>query len=331
MSNAKGDRENYLNLYITKLNKGVIEDILSEKVEYLKWEYYFEAKKIDIFGKTTESDKNIFVENQISIADSRHLKSIEEIVKKAPHNSAVIWGATAFPPELLDAVAKIIRDTKDKRVEFYAVEVNANVLPILEQLNNLHILKVVDKLKMLDSFDIYNDIFDKYSSQFNENVDRNEYNFNKMTDRERTNSYIIKELRSTVKYPNIFREKRTLDTNKIRVGAGRFCCDFELVYANRNEDAYVSCQFAKPTEDLYQEIAERKKIFEDKIGDSVVCDDVNLRIATHVKEYEHKFEKIDRLVELMDKYIYYLANYTFYLGTDLQDEMWEQHKEGLLE
>ena len=117
-----------------------------------------------------------------------------------------------------------------------------------------------------------------------------------------------------MKYPNIFREKRTIDINKIRYGFGRTGIDVELVYNNRNNESYVSCQFANQTEDLYQEIAKRKNIFEDKIGYEVECDDLNLRIVTFVKQFEHKFEKIDQLVELMDKYIFYLSNYTFYLG-----------------
>ena len=97
MGIAKGDKENYLNLYITLLNKEAIEDIISEKVEFLKWEYYFEAKMIDIFGQSI-SGKSIFIENQINFAheDDRHLKSLGEIIEKAPHDSVVIWGATGF-------------------------------------------------------------------------------------------------------------------------------------------------------------------------------------------------------------------------------------------
>jgi RecB family endonuclease NucS len=91
MGISKGDKENYLNLYITLLNKETVEDIISEKVESLKWEYYFEAKKIDIYGKS-DSGKTLFIENQITQADARHLNSIREIIKKAPNDSVVVWG-----------------------------------------------------------------------------------------------------------------------------------------------------------------------------------------------------------------------------------------------
>jgi hypothetical protein len=332
MGNSKGDKENYLNLYITLLNKGAIEDIISEKVEYLKWEYYFEGKKIDIFGQSI-TGRFIFVENQINFAHSedRHLNSIAEIIEKAPHNSIIIWGATGYSEDVIKKMAKIIHEVKDKSIEFYAVEVNSGIMPLLEQLDNMHVLHVVDNLKLLNAVDIYNDIYDKYTSHCNGLGDEGEYKFERITERERTNAYIINELRSRIKYPNIFREKRTIDTNKLRYGAGKTNCDFELVYCNRNNEAYVSCQFTKQTEDLYQLAVKRRNIFEDKIKNEVECDEMNLRLVTFVKKSEHKFEKIDMLVELMDKYIFYLSNYTFYLHKPSQKEMWEQHPEGLLE
>ena len=330
MGIAKGDKENYLNLYIKLLNKGAIEDIILEEVESLKWEYYFEAKKIDIFGQT-KSGKSVFIENQVTLADDRHLKSIGKIIEKAPHNSKVIWGAIGFSAEILELVANMIHKVKDKTIEFYAVEINSGVLPILEKLDNMHVLHVMDHLKLLNTIETYIDIYDKYVNTCEAFIDKCDYKFERITDRERTNYYIIHELRSRVKYPNIFREKRTIDINRLRYGAGRTNCDFELVYSNRKSESYVSCQFGNLTEDIYQEVAKRKNFLEDRIENSVVCDNENMRIVTFVKRYEHKFEKIDQLVELMDKYIFYLSNYTFYFGMAVQDQMWKQHKEALLE
>ncbi|MCH1627232.1 hypothetical protein [Fredinandcohnia quinoae] len=332
MGIAKGDKENYLNLYIALLNKEAIEDIISEKVEQLKWEHYHKGKQIDIFGLTI-SGKSIFVENQIDFASEkdRHIKSIGEIIEKAPHNSIIIWGAKDFSAKAIELVANMVCELKDKTIEFYAVEVNSSVLPILENLDNMHILHVMDNLKQLNAVDTYNDIFDKYVSSCKGISEKIEYKFERITDRERTNAYIINELRGRIKYPNIFREKRTIDTNKLRYGAGRTLCDFELVYSNRKGEAYVSCQFGNQTEDIYQEVAKRKTALEDVIGNTVVYDDENMRVVSFVEQFEHKFEKIDQLVELMDKYIFYLSNYTFYLGTVSQEQMWEKHREGLLE
>lgn len=330
MGITKSDKENYLNLYITLLNKEAIEDIISEKVEHLKWEYYFEAKKIDIFGKS-ESGKSIFVENQITNADERHLNSIGEIIDKAPNNSVIIWGATGFSADMMKLVSEMIQQEKDKHIEFYAVEVNANALQILDKLDNMHVLQVMDNLKLLDVIEIYTDIFDKYANSYKENSETIEFKFERITDRERTNAYIINELRDRIKFPNIFREKRTIDTNKLRYGFGKTEIDVELIYSNRKKEAYVSCRFGKLTEGIYQEVAKRKNIFEDKIGNVVVCDDENMRIVSFIEQFEHKFEKIEQLVELMDKYIFYLSNYTFYHGTVIQEKMWEKHREGLLE
>lgn len=328
MGIAKGDKENYLNLYIMLLNKEAIEDVISEKVEGLKWEYNFISKMIDIYGQS-ESGKTIFIENQITKGDERHLNSIKEIIEKAPNNSVVVWGAIGFPSDMMKEVSTVIHGVEDKHISFYAVEINENVLPVLQKLDSMHILHVMDNLKLLNEVEVYNDIFDKYVSTCDVELEDKEYRFERITDRERTNSYIIHELRSKIKYPNIFREKRTIDTNKLRYGLGKTGIDVELVYSNRKGESFVSCQFSSQTEDIYQEIAKQKENFEKRIGKAVICDYENKRIVTFVERFEHKFEKIDQLVELMNQYINYLSNYTYYYGTAVQEQMWEQHKEGL--
>ncbi|MCM3390235.1 hypothetical protein M3649_19235 [Ureibacillus chungkukjangi] len=330
MGISKGDKENYLNLFITLLNKEAIEDIISERVVDLKWEYYFSAKMIDVYGRS-ETGKFLFVENQLSCADDRHLKSIGEIIEKAPNNSAIIWGATGFSSEILNKASKMILDVMDKRIEFYAVEINATVLPLLGKLDNTHILKVLDHLKVLNTVDTYNDIFDKYVSLYEDDIYIDRYKYEKRTERERTNAYIINELRNSVKYPNIFREKRTIDVNKIRYGFGRAGIDIEVIYSNNNGESYVSCVFTDQTEDIFKELVKHKDNLTQKINHEVIFDMDRLRIITFVKQYQHKFEKIDKLVELFDDYLFYLSNYTFYFGKSIQDEMWEQHKEGYLD
>jgi hypothetical protein len=328
MGISKGNKENYLNLYITLLNKNVIEEVLSEKVGSPKWEYYYNEKMIDIFT-ISESGKSVFVENQINFADKRHLDSVKEVIDKAPNNSTVIWGATGFSLEIMKSISNTMYEVKDKKVDFYAVQINTKILPILEKLDGMHVLKVMDNLSLLYGLKIYNSIFDNYVSSFSGDIDKAPYRYKRITDRERTNAYIITELRSRVKYPNVFREKRTINTNKIRYGFGREGIDIEIV--NKNDESYVSCQFTGITEGIYNEIVKRKNSLENKLGKEVICDNLNMKIFTFIKQFEHKFDKIDQLVELMDNYILYLSNYTFYFGTVRQGQMWENHRDGLLE
>lgn len=333
VSKNNSERENLLNLYIVLLNKKIVEDIVSERVEMLQWEKYYQAKKIDIYGEAeSEGRVTIIVENQITPSNEAHWKSIKTIIQKAPHNSKIVWGALNFSGEFLDKVAEEVQSLTTKRIEFFAVEINENILEILDELNQLHVLKVMDNLNTLDAVEIYSNTVDKYVSNYNGIESEIAYNgYSRESIREKTNAYIVKELRNKLKYPNAFREKRTLDNNKIRLGGGREEINFELIFKDRYEKAMVSCQFAKSTDKIYKELVKRKHVFESKIGKTVICDDINRRILTYVNEYEHKFDKVDQLVELMDKYISYLSNYTFYYGKPMQEDIWEQHKEGLLE
>ncbi|MFC5732550.1 hypothetical protein [Cytobacillus gottheilii] len=331
MSRNNSERENILNLYITLCNKQALEDIVSEEINAIQLEKYYQGSKIDVYAET-EQGKFLFVENQIKPTDKAHFESIQKLILKAPDNSIVIWGAVSFSNNFLETVAELVSSINYKRIEFYAVEINPNLLEILDELNQLHIIKVIDNLPRLQGIDTYTTTFDKYVSSCQHRTPNNEYEgYVRKSVRERTNECIVRELRSKIKYPLFFREKRTMDINKLRYGAGRTAIDFELYFADRKQNAFVTCQFTNETTDIFKLICAKKSIFEEKIDKQVIVDENNMRLYTLVEQYEHKFDKIDQLVDLMDKYIFYLSNYTFYLNKPSQKEMWEQHPEGLLE
>ena len=312
-------------------NKQALEDIVSEEINLIQLEKYYQGSKIDVYAETDQG-KCLFVENQINPTDKAHFESIQKLILKAPDNSIVIWGAVAFSNNFLEMVAELVSSIDYKRVEFFAVEINPNLLEILDELNQLHILKVIDSLTRLQGLETYRTTFDKYVSSCHNNMQINEYEgYVRKTVRERTNECIVRELRSKIKYPHVFRERRTMDINKLRFGAGRAGIDFELYFADRNQNAFVSCQFTNETTDIFKLISGKKSILEGQIDKQVIVDEKNMRLYTLIEQYEHKFDKIDQLVELMDKYIFYLSNYTFYLNKPSQKEMWEQHPEGLLE
>ena len=309
MSRNNSERENILNLYITLCNKQALEDIVSEEINAIQLEKYYQGSKIDVYAET-EQGKFLFVENQIKPTDKAHFESIQKLILKAPDNSIVIWGAVAFSNNFLEMVAELVSSIDYKRVEFFAVEINPNLVEILDELNQLHILKVMDNLTRLQGLETYTTTFDKYVSSCQNNTQINEYEgYVRKTVRERTNECIVRELRSKIKYPHVFRERRTMDINKLRFGAGRAGIDFELYFADRNQNAFVSCQFTNETVDIFKLISANKSILEGKIDKQVILDEKNMRLYTPIEQFEHKFDKIDQLVDLMDKYIFYLSNY----------------------
>ncbi|GAE37389.1 hypothetical protein [Halalkalibacter akibai] len=273
------------------------------------------------------------IENQVSPGDKKHLKTIEQLINKVQDNSIIIWGALNFPHSLMDRVAEMVSNVRDREITFFAVEINKNILPILDEINKLHVLQVMDHLHLLDEEDIYDDILNKFLSckEDNESV-LVLYKNEKLNDRERRNIYIVRELRDRIKYPNVYREKQTYDINKIRYGGGRTGIDFQLYFHHSKlNHAVVSCQFTRESYNVFKALEEKTGKLALRIEKEVVFDPIEMKVYSIVQEYKHMFDKIDKLAELMELYIFYLSNYTFYYGRDNQEEMWTQHPEGLLE
>ena len=97
-----------------------------------------------------------------------------------------------------------------------------------------------------------------------------------------------------------------------------------------NGDSFVSIQFNRGTEEIYKELKKNVEIFRNKIGYNLEFDDESFTIRTDIKDKEFIYKTIDDLAQVFEQYVFYLSSYTFYYKTNVEDSMWNQHKEGTL-
>lgn len=324
---VRSNSEFFFNLY-QKLNKGLIEEILNENLNEFMLEKYYLGQKIDLYSQKKGTATGVFIESMLSRADGRHLNFILKLIDNIEDNAIIVFQAESFTDKIIEKILGKIRKSS-KTIDFYAIEINKELIKEIEGLKQVHFLKVIEKSCKIGVANPFN-IVEKYISikehKVMEGVERQ-----KISRVEGRNELLIEEIRKRSHYfPTVFREKRCITNRILSYSAGKSDVNYFISVEDRNGDSFVSVQFTEETEKIYKKIKRRKQSFREKVGYDVKFDDVKLIIRTELIDREFIYKTMDDLAEIFDKYVFYLSNYILYYGTNVEDIMWNQHKEGTL-
>ncbi len=323
----RNNSEFFFNLY-QKFNKEILEEILDKKLDELLLEKYYLGQKVDVYctvkGVTTE----VFIESMLSKADGRHLHFILKLIDNVESNAIIVFQAKSFTDKIIEKILSKVKKS-GKIIGFYAIEIDETLIKFMESLNEVHFLKVIEKIKGIEVSNPFN-IVEKYNS-IGEHGVLEEIERQKMSRVEGRNEMLINEIRKKLDYfPTVFREKRCLNNRILSYSAGRSDVTYFISIEDRNGNSFVSVQFTKDTVDIYKKIKSKKQNFREKVGYDIKFDDANLMIRTELIDREFIYKTIDDLAEIFERYVFYLSNYIFYFGTNVEDIMLNQHKEGTL-
>jgi len=324
----KSNSEFFFNLY-QKFNKELLEELLDEELDELLLEKYYLGQKIDIYSKIKGTTTGVFVESMLNRADIRHLNFIFKLIDNIEDDNAIIiFQAESFNNEIIEEIISTIRKS-GKKIDFYAMEIDKYLIKEIESLNDIHFLKVINKLCDLNFSNPLN-IVEKHIS-IKEHEIEDEYEIEKISRIEKRNKLLIQAVREKIfYYPTIYRERRCIANRVLTFGAGRAGIDYAISLGDRAGDSFVSVRFMEETQDIYKAIKGKGRSFQEKIEYDVEFDDANLVIVTKLVDKEFIYKTIDDLAQIFERYVFYLSNYIFYYGTNMEDSMWNQHKEGIL-
>lgn len=324
---VKSNSEFFFNLY-QKLNKELLEEILDEELDVLLLEKYYLGQKIDLYSKVKGTTTGVFVESMLQKADKRHLDFLLKLIDNIEDNAIIVFQAQAFSDKILEKILNKIRKS-GKKIDLYAIKIDKYVIKEITELNEIHFLKVIDEIHEIKVSNPFN-IVEKYVS-IREHKPEEKVEKQKISKVERRNQILIEEIRKRTHYfPTVFREKRCLDNRILSYSAGKSDVNYFISVEDRNRDSFVSIQFSKDTEDIYNEIKKMRKNFSEKIRFNVNFDDSSLIIRTDIHSRQHIYKTIDDIAQIFERFVFYLSNYIFYYGTNMEDSMWNQHKEGTL-
>ncbi len=323
----RSNGEFYFNLY-QKLNKELLEEILDIELEDLLLEKYYLGQKIDLYGIVKGTTTQVFIESMLTKSDNRHLAFILKLIENIENNAIVIFEAETFTDEIIEKILSKIK-ASGKIMDFYAVEIDEKIIKEIEDLNDIHFLKVIDRMSLLNiSYPL--NIVEKYIS-IKEYKIEDELVQDNSSKIERRNQLLIDAIRERLSYyPTIHRERRCMANRVLTYGAGRTGIDYAISVEDRAGDSFVSVRFAEETESIYKTIKTNRIKFEEKIGYHVKFDDVNLTIKTNPIDKSFIYKTIDDLANVFELYVFYLSNYILYYGTNREHMMLNQHKLGTL-
>lgn len=324
---VKSNSEFFFNLY-QKLNKELLEEVLDEELDELLLEKYYLGQKVDLYGVIKGITTEVFIESMLSRSDRRHLDFLLKLIDNIENNAIIIFQAESFTDKIIEKILGKIK-TSGKAIDFYAIEIDKTLIKEVEALKKIHFLKVTEKLCHIEASNPFN-IVDKYISikehRVLKGVERQ--NISRVEGR---NEMLINEIRKKLYYfPTVFREKRCIDNRILSYSAGKSDVNYFISVEDRNGNSFVSVEFSRETENIYRKVKKRRQSFREKVGYDVKFDDVNLIIRTELIDREFIYKTIDDLAQIFERYVFYLSNYIFYYGTNMEDSMWNQHKEGTL-
>lgn len=305
MKQVKRNLEFYLSIFYS-LNIRHLEEQLGIELQELELEKSLGNRRVDLYAETNNG-REVYVEYQIKEADSQHAQQIADLItsNEVGNNIVIVWIAKSFKQEDFKEIIDILEQTR-KQIIFKALTLKSEVLLMLEELRNIHPLKVVDELQKLDDIDSHLEpvyVLDNTETT-EEQIDDDEC-------KKKILEYSIIEMKQQLRYYiPIYRSKRIVG-NRITIGSGVS----DIVYnigINKQNMMYVQLSFAENKEEIYRQL----KIMSEKINEAldyrVEWEDNNRKIVTYINMRGQIERCVKEGVRVLDKYIRCFYDYLQY-------------------
>lgn len=281
----------------------VINDLAGLNIRNLELEKRFYDRKIDAYTKTT--DRQIFIENQLTRSDNTHLQQIEFIIEKVEENenTCIIWIAKSFNQVMIDEVVNRIQESK-KNIEFIAIKINDELVEILDEFTLINQLNIISKLDLLLQYSKLKIIARHYREYYQvEDFEKDNLEEKVLTEKQKIMIKILEEVRKQLHYfPNVHREKN-IDGNVLVIGAGVS----DVVYVagvNRYDEIYIELKFNQGGREVFNILYQEKDRIDDYF-DYLLEWDTQLYKLYSAQPYtkENLDKTIKRQVRLLDKLV----------------------------
>ncbi|MGI2851606.1 helix-turn-helix domain-containing protein [Bacillus cytotoxicus] len=312
-----GSKKEFIFTLFLKKFPEIIENVIGHSIEGIKTEVNYGSKYIDFYAVNREKKIEIFVENQIKPSDrSDHLKGKITPIINSISEGYLIWIAAKFQKSHIDEVKQLLRDNPQKYINFYAVEINEEVLNNIDYLNTIYELDVWNNLDIINKIEEKVRLVDCHIQMPQTHMGKAyvgdyEYDFKRDDD--------IKEFLSVQlceKLPfflNFHTQKKHLMNDRIlKFGAGvgevtYFCSAFD-----KKQRAIVGIRFEYSKQDWYQYFKQNEKLLKKYICPDIYFDDENRIISHSIKSSREIIpEIVDYISEVFRRFILFFSPYTY--------------------
>ena len=311
MSKNGSMKENILSIFL-KENPQLLSDTLGFQVSNIILEQRHAHRNIDIRAVDSKRRIPIFIEVQLTKANTTYLSRMIEMIERY-NESVIVWVAKSFDDEILNELRMWFSSHQKEFVDFYALSLHEDAIGVLQKLNemysldiykNFHLLREMNPLLNVELVNLQ--IHPSHCGQINTNPTLPD--FDRTEDVKRA---MLQVLRNKIPYfLNFHYDKKTNQNDRILTcGAGKSGIIYRCSARDVRNLAFVELYFDKAEKDWYEAF----KSIESELVDTIhqyLCFKKR-RIGVYFKpeeSYEQTFEKIagifKRMIDGFSPYIY---------------------------
>lgn len=313
MSIKNSQKEMILTLYLKKY-KGELERVIGLELSNIELERSNGGKKIDYYAVNKHRRLEVFLESQVTPSNMEHLVQKVKPIIMSLSEGLVVWLATQFNPEHIKAVRSLLKDhRRQKYINFYAVEINQTILPVLDQLNTMYKLDIWSNLDLINQIQQPFRLVDWHKQIPHTHVGKavavNQYDFTRLDD---VKNYTLEKLRERLpQYINLHKAKKHNESNRrIVIGGGRDGINYNCSVQDRRNLAYVELHFSHNQKILYEWLVNHYVSIRERVHPDIVMG--KGRIGVYFKPCSDLQDTVQRIAEILEKMITYFTPYTCY-------------------
>lgn len=329
MSINGSEKEFLMTLFLGK--ERIIEEVLNIKMGDFQYEKYYQGLKIDMYARTCDLGLEVFVENLLLKSNKIHQKKIIKIIEKID-SGIIVYIAAAFHDKHIEELQKVVK-CSGKPISLYFMQLNPKIRIPLENLNQMHKLKVYKNLDMLDidkplSLLTKQSIINFPTVMSELKSVRNEVLSDLECKRKESNELLLKMLRNQIEdFLPFHREKAHLQKLRIiNFGAGCSESSYFVSLADRRNIAFVELRFGGKNIRIYEALKEKKESIEEKFDEEVRFEENCISIK--FRPLENVVDTAKKICVIFGKMIVAFSNYTYYFYED-RKAMWQYHTQGI--
>lgn len=315
MSKQGSKKEMIFNLFLKEYPE-VIRHIVGISIERIKLEYNSGAQRVDLHGINSDMKIDIYIETQITTADEDHLAKTIKLISNTAEGY-VIWIASRFRKvQYLKEIKNYLKSNPGKYINFYAVEINPEVLECLIWSNKQYELDVLNNLEEINKINKPLKIVDFYNQMPTHHIGNAytgdvEYDFNREDD---IKAYFLDKLCEQIPYYlNLHSTKKHAKNCRImQIGAGMDGVMYHCAAIDRRNRAFVEIRFNDSKESWYKAFKSKRNYIRREIHDSICFNDNNRIIGFYLSSNPKDVQKdVEVLVDMFEKFINFFTQYTY--------------------
>lgn len=315
MSKQGSKKETIFTLYL-KENPEVIQKIIGIPIEKMKMEYNNGSQRVDLHGVNKDSKIDIFVECQITTADEDHLEKTKDLINNTAEGY-VIWVASKFrKSSFIEEIKELLRNCPRKYINFFAVEIDPEVIERIKILNSQYELDVLKNLEFIHQIKQPLELVDSYFQMPPTHIGKAyigeaQYDFNR---EDEIKDYMLDQLCEKMPYYlNFHSSKKHSQNSKImQIGAGLEDAMYHSSIQDVRNRTFVEIRFGRSKENWYQYFKGKEDVLRREIHPLIHFHDNNRSIGFYTTSDLNDIpEIVSNLVTVFEKFINYFSQYTY--------------------